>query len=65
MSPQEFKEARLMLGFSQNQLAHILGVSDSRVVRRWESGERPPNPIACRVLTWFKNGYLLLPKDFH
>lgn len=63
MTPQEFKEARIDLGFTQSQLAKILGMSDSRVVRRWESGERNPNEIACKVLYWLKNGHLILPKN--
>ncbi|MFC4008145.1 helix-turn-helix transcriptional regulator [Nonomuraea purpurea] len=36
-------QRRKMLGFSQEQLAHQIGVERSTVVR-WESGEREPRP---------------------
>lgn len=56
MTPTEFKQARHALGLSGQQLATILNV-DARNVRRWEAGERPPNPIAVRVLGWMIDGY--------
>lgn len=60
MTPQEFRSAREQLGLSAGRLAHILNV-DKRTLRRWESVDgsaaRPPNPIACRVLTWLLAGY--------
>ncbi len=58
MSPAQFKEARRCLGLSTTQLSRILN-TDSRTVRYWEdeSGTRPPNPIACRVVEWMLNGY--------
>lgn len=58
MTPVEFKAARHKLGLSASQLGLILD-TDPRTVRRWEdeSGTRPPNPIACRVLEWMLGGY--------
>lgn len=41
MTPQEFKEARLKLGFTQEQMAEALGVNSSRMVRQYESGNVP------------------------
>ncbi len=58
MSPAEFKEARRKLGLSASQLGAILN-TDPRTIRKWEdeSGTRPPNPIACRVIEWMLAGY--------
>jgi DNA-binding transcriptional regulator YiaG len=58
MTPTEFKEARRKLGLSAADLGDILN-TDPRTIRRWEdeSGTRPPNPIACRVLEWMLAGY--------
>lgn len=49
MTPQEFKEARKKLGLSQADLAAewSMGANGGRTVRRWESGDRPVNPIAA------------------
>ena len=48
MKAKDFKEARLKLGFTQRQLAAEWGMGDNgeRTLRRWEHGERSPNPIA-------------------
>jgi hypothetical protein len=58
MSPIEFKAARRKLGLSASDLGRILN-TDPRTIRKWEdeSGTRPPNPIACRVVEWMLNGY--------
>ncbi|MCR9060615.1 MAG: hypothetical protein NXI02_24985 [Rhodobacteraceae bacterium] len=58
MTPSEFKRARQQLGLSAAQLGVVLN-TDPRTVRRWEdeTGMRPPNPIACRVLEWMLAGY--------
>jgi len=52
----EFKEARHKLGLSVYELGSIINI-DARTVRRWEDGERPPNPVACRVMRWMLDGY--------
>ena len=51
MTPAEFREARTSLGFTQSQLGEILDTAP-RTIRKWETGERSPNPIACKVLAW-------------
>ena len=59
MSPAQFRENRRRLGLTQAQLGRIID-TDPRTVRRWEddTGLRPPNPIACRVLDWMLHGWL-------
>ncbi len=54
----QFKEARRKLRLSASQLGTILN-TDPRTIRKWEdeSGTRPPNPIACRVVEWLLAGY--------
>jgi len=49
MTPQQFKQARKSLGLSQAQLADEWSMGDNgdRTIRRWESGERPVNPVAA------------------
>lgn len=63
MTPAQFKQARHSLGLSASKLAAILNV-DPRTIRRWEdeSGTRPPNPIACRVVEWLIAGFD--PKEY-
>jgi len=39
LTPENFKQARLTLGFSQQQLADYLGIKSSRTIRRYESGD--------------------------
>ena len=52
MTPQQFKDARNRLGYSQADLAHEwdMGEHGGRTIRRWESGERPMNPVAAYAL---------------
>ena len=56
MTPAEFREARRRLGLSQFQLAAVLDTSD-RTIRKWEGGERSPNPVAAQAMRWFLAGY--------
>lgn len=51
MTPEQFKEARRSLGYSQQGLAEEWGMADGRTIRRWESGERPLNPIAVYAIS--------------
>ncbi len=39
MKPEEFKQARIDLGFSQSEMAKHLGIKNSRTIRRYESGD--------------------------
>jgi DNA-binding transcriptional regulator YiaG len=52
LTPLEFKQHRQRLGLSQAGLAALwnMGANGGRTVRRWESGERPINPIAVRLI---------------
>ena len=52
MTPAQFKEARRSLGFSCAKLADLwgMGANGGRTIRRWESGERPMNPVAAFAL---------------
>lgn len=46
MTGDELRAARKRLGLTQAKLAALLGISDGRAVRRWESGRRDiPAPI--------------------
>lgn len=49
MTKEEFKTARKKLGLTQGQIAKLWGMGENggRTVRRWESGERPVNPVAA------------------
>ena len=40
----DVKQARDRLGFSQNELAQIVGVS-SRTIQNWEAGVSKPKPV--------------------
>ncbi len=47
MTPSEFRAAREGLGVSQEELAHLLGVNGSRIIRKWEAGENAvPEPVS-------------------
>lgn len=60
MTREQFKEAREHLCLSQADLADTwgMGVNGGRTIRRWESGERPLNPVAayCIGLMVDRNG---------
>jgi putative transcriptional regulator len=43
------RKTRELLGMSQAVFALFLGVSRG-TVRQWEQGDRPPAPIACRMM---------------
>ncbi len=52
MTPEQFKAARRALGYSQQSLADEWGMGQNgdRTIRRWESGERPMNPVAAYAI---------------
>jgi len=52
MTPEQFKDARRALGYSQKSLAAEWGMGNNaaRTVRRWEASERPLSPIAAYVM---------------
>ena len=58
MTPQEFKQARKALGYSQQALANEfdMGVNGGRTIRRWESGQCPINPIVAYTVRLMLKG---------
>lgn len=40
MTPKQFRKIREKAGYSVDQLAAVLRISDGRSVRRWEDGSR-------------------------
>lgn len=56
MTPQDFRDARIRLGLSQDEMASDLGVHDGRTVRRWEAGERRiPGEIDIVIAYWLRD----------
>lgn len=50
MDPQRIQEIRQGLRVTQEDFAHMVGVTFS-TVNRWENGKSKPNRIAQRILT--------------
>ena len=50
MDPQRIQEIRRGLQVTQEDFAHMVGVTFS-TVNRWENGKSKPNRIAQRILT--------------
>lgn len=52
MTPEQFKEARKTLCYSQQALADEwgMGANGGRTIRRWEQGDRPLNPVAAYAI---------------
>ena len=49
MTPREFRDTRLALGLSTEQLAERLGV-DPRTIRRWQDGRQSvPGPVTMAM----------------
>jgi len=53
MTPDDFKNKRLLLGYSQQALADEWGMGSNggRTIRRWESGDRAISPIAAYAIS--------------
>lgn len=49
MTPDDFRDARLRLGFTQRNMAERLGVHEL-TVRAWESGRQRIPPMAALAL---------------
>lgn len=49
MTRHEFRAIRESLCLSQSDLAEVWGMgrNGDRTIRKWESGERPLNPVAA------------------
>jgi len=63
MTPAEFRNIRLSLGLTADQLARFMGFNGGRAVRKWESGSQPVNPVAARIMGWLDKGYLSAVDD--
>ena len=50
--PKKIKTIRQKLGLTQSQFAAFMGLSSSRRIREWESGDKHPNGTACIVLEY-------------
>jgi len=52
VTPEQFKDARKTLCYSQQALADEwgMGANGGRTIRRWESGQRPLNPVAAYAI---------------
>jgi DNA-binding transcriptional regulator YiaG len=52
MTPEQFKQAREALGYTQQGLANEfnMGANGGRTIRRWESNQCPVSPIAAYAL---------------
>jgi DNA-binding transcriptional regulator YiaG len=50
MSPEEFREALKLIGFSQTAFARSVGYT-SRQVRRWAAGDAPVPFAVSHILT--------------
>jgi|TARA_B110000483_G_scaffold139797_1_gene166965 DNA-binding transcriptional regulator YiaG len=59
MTKEQFKELRRELLYSQQALADewSMGAHGGRSIRRWESGERPLNPVAAFCLRLMHSQY--------
>ena len=49
MAPNKIKEIRLSLALTQEQFAHVVGVSFP-TVNKWENGKSRPSQLATRRL---------------
>ena len=50
MSPKRFKEIRLKLDLTQEELSEVLGVADKTVINRYEAGTRAPSNLMSAVM---------------
>ena len=50
MDPQRIRVIRQRMQMTQEDFAHLIGVTFS-TVNRWENGKSAPNRIAIRLLT--------------
>lgn len=50
MSPERFREIRMALGLTQDDLVLVLGVSEKSVISRYENGERRPSKLVSALM---------------
>ena len=58
MEPKEVQTIRNQAGLSQTGLAALLGISDIRTIRRWETGDCKVSGPATIVLEMLSSGEL-------
>ncbi|MGE3975792.1 MAG: helix-turn-helix domain-containing protein [Bdellovibrionales bacterium] len=52
MTPEQFKSIREKhLGFSQSELAVVLGLASNKVISNIETGERNPGQLAVSIMS--------------
>lgn len=62
MSPGQFKAIREQAGYSVDQLAAVLRISDGRSVRRWEDGSRKVSGPVSLLMEMIDAGTFSEPK---
>jgi DNA-binding transcriptional regulator YiaG len=58
MTPEQFKQSREALGYTQQGLADVfgMGANGGRTIRRWESGQCQINPIVAYTVRVMRKG---------
>jgi DNA-binding transcriptional regulator YiaG len=56
MTPEQFKTIRQQAGLTQSRLAALLRISDSRTIRRWETGEREVSGPVSILMEMLRDG---------
>ena len=57
MTPTQFKAIRERAGLTQDQLAKLLRLSDSRTIRRYEDGSRAVSGPVTVLMEMLDSGY--------
>lgn len=57
MTPTKFKSIRERAGLTQDQLARLLRLSDSRTIRRYEEGSRQVSGPVSILMEMLDAGY--------
>ena len=59
MTPEDFRDARQKLGYSQGGLADLwdMGKGAGRTIRRWEAGETPLPGLAVFAIKAMEAGF--------
>jgi DNA-binding transcriptional regulator YiaG len=63
MTPATFKAIRKQAGLTQSGLAALLRISDSRAIRRWETGEREISGPVSLLMEMIADGRLTIPRN--
>lgn len=63
MTPTQFKAIRERAGLTQSALASVLRISDSRAIRRWETGERAVSGPVSLLMEMIRDGHVGVDKE--